>query len=63
LFALRFQFPKANIQTILDKVRNKLGGNMEDVRSFFTTSDPSGAGIVDYEAFRQLLQRVRPAFS
>lgn len=52
------EFPKCNLQSILDKVRSKLNANRDDVRAFFTRYDSSGAGVVEYDQFRQLLQQL-----
>ena len=53
-----WQFPKCNLQMILEKVRAKLSQNMEDVRSFFTRCDAGGSGVASYDQFRQLLLQV-----
>ncbi|KAK7090027.1 EF-hand domain-containing family member C2-like isoform X2 [Littorina saxatilis] len=52
------EFPKCNLQMVLEKIRSKLSQNMEDVRSFFTRSDGTGSGVSDYNSFRQLLMQV-----
>nr|KAG5693048.1 hypothetical protein BaRGS_028808 [Batillaria attramentaria] len=51
-------FPKCNMQLIIEKLRAKLGENMDDVRAFFTKNDASGSGVTSYGQFRDLLCQV-----
>uniref|UniRef100_A0A8C2GV47 EF-hand domain-containing family member C2 n=1 Tax=Cyprinus carpio TaxID=7962 RepID=A0A8C2GV47_CYPCA len=49
------EFPKANIGTIISKVKSISEEEQKKVKQFFTMSDPSSTGFIPYESFRTLL--------
>ncbi|NP_001296746.1 EF-hand domain-containing family member C2 [Danio rerio] len=49
------EFPKANIGTIISKVKSISEEQQKKVKQFFTMSDPSSTGSLPYESFRTLL--------
>ncbi|XP_050405661.2 EF-hand domain-containing family member C2 [Patella vulgata] len=52
------EFPLANINNIVQKIKNKIGNSMEDVRAFFARNDPHGAGAINYEQFHSLMLQI-----
>ncbi|ESP05007.1 hypothetical protein LOTGIDRAFT_211798 [Lottia gigantea] len=52
------EFPLANINQAIQKIKSKIGSSMEDVRSFFARNDPHGAGAINYEQFHSLLKQI-----
>ncbi|KAK7478315.1 hypothetical protein BaRGS_00030467 [Batillaria attramentaria] len=48
-------FPNSNMQKIMEKVRNKLGKSLDDVRTFFSKTNPSASGVCSYSHFHDLL--------
>uniref|UniRef100_A0A671QVC3 EF-hand domain-containing family member C2 n=1 Tax=Sinocyclocheilus anshuiensis TaxID=1608454 RepID=A0A671QVC3_9TELE len=49
------EFLKANINTIISKVKSISEEEKKKVKQFFTMSDPSSIGFIPYESFRTLL--------
>ncbi|XP_016429441.1 EF-hand domain-containing family member C2-like [Sinocyclocheilus rhinocerous] len=49
------EFPKANIDTIISKVKSISEEEKKKVKQFFTMSGPSSTGFIPYESFRTLL--------
>nr|KAG5693047.1 hypothetical protein BaRGS_028807 [Batillaria attramentaria] len=49
------EFPNSNMQKIMEKVRNKLGKSLDDVRTFFSKTNPSASGVCSYSHFHDLL--------
>lgn len=58
-----FDFPKANVDAIVSKIRQAVGSKPDEVRSFFMRNDPSGAGIIQYEQLGALLRQIEPSIS
>ena len=54
---------RSNIDSVLMKLAAKLGPNKEDVRAFFAKTDPSGAGFMSYEKFREMVLNIEPCLS
>nr|XP_020442634.1 EF-hand domain-containing family member C2 [Monopterus albus] len=49
------EFPKANVGTILSKLRSIPKEKQGEVKKFLTLSDPHNTGFIPYESFRTLL--------
>ncbi|KAI3356550.1 hypothetical protein L3Q82_017230, partial [Scortum barcoo] len=49
------EFPKANVGTILSKLRSISEEKQSEIRRFLALSDPSNTGFIPYESFRGLL--------
>ncbi|XP_069568135.1 EF-hand domain-containing family member C2 isoform X1 [Brachyistius frenatus] len=49
------EFPKANLGSILSKLRSVPEGKQSEIRKFLTLSDPSNTGFIPHESFRGLL--------
>ncbi|XDV30268.1 hypothetical protein PO909_033222 [Leuciscus waleckii] len=49
------EFPKANIGTIISKVKSISEEQQKKVKQFIMMSDPSSTGFIPYESFRTLL--------
>ncbi|KAG1970362.1 EF-hand domain-containing family member C2 isoform X1 [Pimephales promelas] len=49
------EFPKANIGTIISKVKSTSEEQQKKVKQFIMMSDPSSTGFIPYESFRTLL--------
>ena len=60
---LSFQFPKANVEAIVSKIRQAVGSKPDEVRSFFMRNDPSGAGIIQYDQLGALIRQIEPTMS
>ncbi|KAL0185169.1 hypothetical protein M9458_020866, partial [Cirrhinus mrigala] len=45
------EFPKANIGTIISKVKSISEEEQKKVKQFFTMTDPSSTGFIPYESF------------
>lgn len=58
-----FQFSKANIEGILNRLRAAVGKNPDEVKSFFMRNDPEGAGVIGYDQFVSLLRQVDSSLS
>jgi len=57
------QFQRSNPNQVIAKIAGKLGSNKEDVRSFFSKTDPNGSGYIPYERFREMILNVEPSLS
>ena len=62
-FIFKFQFPKANVDCIVQKIRHIVGTKTDEVRSFFMRNDPNGSGIIQYQQLGALLRQVDPSVS
>ncbi|XP_051565641.1 EF-hand domain-containing family member C2 [Myxocyprinus asiaticus] len=49
------EFPKANIGTIISKIKFISEEKLKEVKQFFAMSDPRNTGLIPYESFRTLL--------
>ncbi|XP_076099003.1 EF-hand domain-containing family member C2-like isoform X1 [Mytilus galloprovincialis] len=52
------EFPKANIESIINRLRGSVGKNKDEVKSFFMRNDPGGSGVLGYDQFVSLLKQV-----
>lgn len=57
------EFPKANVEAIVSKIRNAVGNKPDDVRSFFMRNDPDGSGLIQYDQLGSLLRQIEPTIS
>ncbi|KAL7881553.1 hypothetical protein AOLI_G00084010 [Acnodon oligacanthus] len=49
------EFPRANIGTILSKLRSISEDKQKEIKRFLAQSDPGNTGLIPYESFRSLL--------
>lgn len=57
------EFPKANVDAIVARIRNSVGNKADEVRSFFMRNDPSGAGAIQYDQLGALIRQVEPSIT
>ncbi|KAK3586545.1 hypothetical protein CHS0354_022677 [Potamilus streckersoni] len=57
------EFPRGNVQSILQKLYHVIGKNEDEVRSFFIRNDPNGCGILQYEQLGALMRQMDPTIS
>lgn len=57
------EFPKANVGSIVQKIRHVVGSKSDEVRSFFRRNDPNGTGIIQYDQLGALLRQVDPSLT
>lgn len=46
------QFPRANVGSIISKIRSIPEDKQNDIKQFLTLSDPGNTGMIPYEPFR-----------
>ncbi|KAJ8383515.1 hypothetical protein AAFF_G00219650 [Aldrovandia affinis] len=49
------EFPRANIGTIVSKLRSLSADRRREITQFLALSDPESTGVIQYESFRRLL--------
>ncbi|XP_064639145.1 EF-hand domain-containing family member C2-like [Lineus longissimus] len=54
------EYPKANIQVILQTLAALANQKKDEVKSFFMRNDPNGSGILMYEQFHNLIKQLAP---
>lgn len=52
------QFPKSNVDIVVDKLRAMLISRSSGLRESFAAADSSGNGLIDYQEFAALLERL-----
>ncbi|XP_066562925.1 EF-hand domain-containing family member C2 isoform X2 [Amia ocellicauda] len=52
------EFPKANIGTIVSKLKSLCESRMKEIKQAFRMNDPGNTGVIAYEPFRNLLAEV-----
>ncbi|XP_052782437.1 EF-hand domain-containing family member C2-like [Mya arenaria] len=57
------EFEKANVEAIVNRVRQSVGNKPDDVRSFFMRNDSGGTGIIQYDQLGALIRQIVPGIS